>query len=422
MSYNPSKIYLTNNLEIEMNKIIGKIIKEALLSAVLCLMITQMSFAEQAETIEDAFKNGTFNGTIGSYYEFKDREGEKANAGWATAYFTLKYETQDWERLSFGGRFFVHGQLYSDAQNGTSDPFNTDIEKEITLPEIYLNYNFFEESNVRIGRWNHKKISHIDDAQSEGVYVQFKEIENLGINAGFMRRFAEIDYDDGEDFGRKNDSQDLDSETTYGPGSSSYLMFLEGKYTPFEEWLIINPYIMYQKNYAAVYGFDTKIEGKQEDYNFSYGAKASYYYVAADIVGSGDSNSYKIEPFMNIDPVSFSIGYARFDDGDALNKPAWLADYFLPLDQLITYGMADSNIVFSKIKLTLGKFWTHFAFSNSQYAFNAKNGDGAQEYELQFGYKFLKSLDWNIRLFDVKYQNVDYKDYQKVESRVRFKF
>ena len=46
-----------------------------------------------------------------------------------------------------------------------------------------------------------------------------------------MTRFAEIDFDDGEDFGRTNDAQDLDNETTYGPSSGPMLVYLEGKYT-----------------------------------------------------------------------------------------------------------------------------------------------------------------------------------------------
>ena len=117
-----------------------------------------------------------------------------------------------------------------------------------------------------------------------------------------------------------------------------------------------------------------------------------------------------------------SVGYAKFDDGNALNKPTWLRDYFLPVDQLVTYGTTDSDVVFGKLKLTFGDFWTHFAFTNSDYATTAGRGDGSQEYELQFGYTFIKNLDLNVRLFDVQFDNVDDKDYQKIESRIRFKF
>ncbi|MCK5082154.1 MAG: hypothetical protein KAR07_09955 [Spirochaetes bacterium] len=83
---------------------------------------------------------------------------------------------------------------------------------------------------------------------------------------------------------------------------------------------------------------------------------------------------------------------------------------------------SDSDVIFGKLKLTFGDFWTHFAFADSNYATTAGRGDASQEYELQFGYKFPKNVDLNVRLFDVQYDNVDDRDYQKIESRLRFKF
>ena len=53
--------------------------------------------------------------------------------------------------------------------------------------------------------------------------MSIKEIADLELTVGMMNRFAEIDYDDGEDFGRTNKSQDLDSEGSYGSGSKPFL-------------------------------------------------------------------------------------------------------------------------------------------------------------------------------------------------------
>jgi hypothetical protein len=386
------------------------------------LVAGKSSFAQEtAETVEDAFKNGKISGTIGSYFEYVEKDAQDADYGWATGYLTLKYETARWNDLLFGARFFAHGQMYSDHEDGTTDPFDADIESQYTLPELYLDYGFAEASRVRAGRWDHQDITHIDDNQSEGVYVQFKEMEDVELVTGIMRRFAEIDYDDGEDFGRNNDAQDLDSEATFGPGSGAYLYFLEGKYHGID-MVTLNPYMMFHNDYASVYGIDTKFETQLKDSEVTLGAEADYYHVNAEIAGSSDANNYRIAPFVKIKPVYASVGYARFDDGDSLTKPAWLRDYFLPVDQLITYGTPDSNVVFGKVKLTLGDFWSHFAFADSDYQTTAGRGDGSQEYELQFGYQLTKNLDANLRLFDVQYDNVDNKDYQKVESRVRFKF
>ena len=80
--------------------------------------------------------------------------------------------------------------------------------------------------------------------------MTIKEIPNLELIAGLIGRFAEIDYDDGEDFGRTNKAQDLDSEDTYGSDSKPYLFFVEDKYKPLDA-LTFNPYIMYQDGYAS---------------------------------------------------------------------------------------------------------------------------------------------------------------------------
>ena len=239
--------------------------------------------------------------------------------------------------------------------------------------------------------------------------------------AGIMRRFAEIDYDDGEDFGRNNDAQDLDSEAAFGAGSAAYLIFLEVTYQAVNG-LNLNPYIMHHDDYASVFGVDTVVEFENEETAFSYGADVNYYHVDANIAGSGNADNFMVAPFMNKDSVFWSAGYTRFSDGNALNRPSWLKENLLPVDQIATYGTADSEAVFTKVKLTIGDFWTHFIFADTNYDMTAGRGDGSQEYELQFGYKFTQNLDLNIRLFDVRFDHIDDRDYQKIETLARFNF
>jgi len=400
-------------------KLIGLLM---LLTVFLLPVKAYVCFADEAKTIEEAFKNGKIKGTIGSYFEYTDKEVADSDYGWATGYLTLKYETQKWNRLSMGARFFAHGQLYSHHDNGTSDPFQSDIETKCTLPELYLNYGFAENSGVTVGRWNHKKVSHIDDAQSEGAYVFLKEIPNLEFIAGVMTRFAEIDYDDGEDFGRTNDHQDLNSEDTFGSDSKPYLFFIESKYKPLD-MLTFNPYVMYQDGYAGVYGLDADIKYKPEHSGVTYGGRLDYYHVSADIAGKSDSDDFAVSPYIIKGPLTVTGGFAQFDDGNSLNKPEWLRDYLVgELDQDKSYGRSGCEVYFGKVKYKIGKFWAHFAYGDYNYNYTSSKGDRSQECELQFGYKFTKNLDVNLRLFDIQYDNVDNQDYKKVESRMRYKF
>lgn len=393
-----------------------------LLTMALCFVFSTKSFAESAESIDEAFKGGKISGEIGSYFEFTNMDAENSNFGWSTAYLTLKYETMSWNQLTFGSRFFAHGELYNDNDDSITDPYTVDIETKITLPELYLNYAFLDSSNATFGRFEHGKISHIDDAQSEGAYVSFKEIEGTELIAGIMRRFAEIDYDDGEDFGRTNDSQELGNNAAFGTKAADVLFFLEAK-TQINDNIKVNPYMMYHDGYAQVYGIDTDVKFVLEKYDMTIGSEFDYYTVNADVAGSSNSQDFSIAPYVKKGPFDITLGYAKFDDDNALNKPSWLRDYLTPvLDQVRSYGQAGAGVIFGKIKYSNDKFWTHFAFGEYNYNQTAAAGDRTKEIEIQFGYKIAKNLDFNVRLFDVQLDNVDNKDYQKVESIIKFKF
>jgi len=385
------------------------------------IFFTGIGFSQEESSLESAFKNGKISGEIGNYFEYLRVNSANSNYGWSSAYLTLKYETAKWNNLKLGARFFAHGELYSDHDNGSTDPFAADIEKKYTLPELYLNYGFSENSDIVIGRFDHQKISHIDDAQSEGGYISYKEIEGLELVGGFMRRFAEIDYDDGEDFGRNNETQDLKRTATYGNGSTDYLFFVEAKCAHIN-WLDFNPYIYYQDGYASVYGFNTKAKAELEDINLTYGVNVDIYHVNADIAGSNDATVFGIKPFVKKDNLSFELRYAKYDDDSALNKPAWFYDEFDLVDQNFAEGNNNANIYEGIIKVSLDKWWTSLACSMSDYTYNSSEGDEATDIELQFGYKLTKNLDINLRLFDVQYEDVNNRDYRKLESRVRFKF
>jgi len=379
-------------------------------------------FTADANTIEEAFKGGKVSGTIGNYFEHRYADASDSDYGWSSAYLTIKYQTLTWNDLKFGARFFAHGELYSDHDDGTTDPFDADVESQFTLPELYLNYAFAGSSSVTVGRFKHKKVSHIDDNQSEGGYVSFKEIENLELIAGTMTRFAEIDYDDGEDFGRTNDAQDLDSEGTYGAGSPSYLMFLEAKYR-LNDVVKFNPYFMYHNDYANVLALDTIFTSEWEKYNVEYGGSINYVHVNAEIAGSTDANIFAIMPFIQKGPVKINFSYSKYDDGTALNHPGWLADEYKLVDQDNAKNNSGADIFETKIKYSINDcLWTSFAYAAANYDAHSTEGDGYQDLEFQVGYKITDNLDINGRFYIVTFDNISDQDYNKFESRMRFKF
>ena len=389
------------------------------MSFFITMFSAHICIAKEANTIEEIFRQGKISGEIGDYFEFVEREASDSNSGWSTAHISLKYETLPWNHLKFGARFWAHGELYNDHDDSTTDTYEIDIENKFTLPEMYLDYGFLENSSVRVGRW--QNVGHIDDAQSEGGYLSFKEIENLELIVGAMTRFAEIDYDDSEDFGRSNDSQDVDSESTYGPGSGPMVVFLEGKYQPFKA-LNVNPYFMYHDDYANVIGIDTKVDMTWEKYDVKYGGAVKYLHVNADINNRDDANSMAIQPYVAKGPVTLDFSYSKFADGNALNKPAWLLDTFSIVDQDEAENNPGAEVFEARMKYSLEKLWLSYAYATATYETSATEGEGYSDNEFQIGYKITDNLDVNVRYFIVTFDEVDGRDYNKVESRIRFKF
>ncbi len=391
-------------------------------------------WAEDATSFVDAFKNGKVKGTIGTYVEGTDYEDEYASGGsvkskesfsWQTAYLQLKYETARWNKLKLGVKFLAHGELFNDTDDSFSngdDAFDKDIETKYSLPELYLDYAFTDKTNLRIGRWGHSKFTHIDDAQSEGFFLQTKEIENLDVVLGLMTRFAELDYDDGEDFGQEDDKQDLSDDAAYGKDSDDFLVFAEVTWKP-TDCIELNPYVYHQGDYATVVGLDTKLQTKVSD-SVKVGANVMGYGVSSDVQDTDDAFCWTIEPFAEVGGFTFAIGHTEFDgdeDDKALNKPAWFRDYLVGFDQDKEYAEQNCSVNYAKIKYKKGKFGTHLYCG--VYDYGVDQDKQAIETELQFKYTFASNWDANVRFFDVNYNGeAESSDYQKVEARVRYNF
>lgn len=378
-------------------------------------------------TLHDAFtKDFKVKGTIGIYAEETMADASDKDFGWATNYIKLKYETGKWNNLKLGIEFLAHNQLWNHHDDNASDGFDKDIEDKSGVAQMYLDWSITDKTNFRIGRWEHKNISHIDDLQSEGFYIQSKEIENLTLVAGMMRKFAEIDYDDFE--GWDKDSQDLSDEGTYGD-SKDYLAFIEATYKA-GDLLKINPYYMVQPDYAAVIGGDLNLTAKVGD-DLKLGADFKAYNVSPegdqeDIYD--DATVWGIEPFVKVAGFTLAVGYTEADEGsngkDAMNKPAWMRDYMTGFDQDKVYGSVKENArgQYAKLKYKQGKFGAHVYYGEFEYG---EDRDAQiDELELQVNYKFTDNFDGNIRYFIVDYNDAagDTKDYDKIEARFRYKF
>jgi len=381
-------------------------------------------------TLEEAFKNGKIKGTVGSYGEYTDfnHGGDDKNFGWLTGYLELKYETARWNNLKLGAKFVAHEQ-FADNSEYSGTMYDKDIEDKVGLAELYLDYAFSDKTTIRLGRFDHKKISHIDDAQAQGGYLQFKEIENLDIVIGAINKFAEMDYDDMETFSRDDESQDLGSSDEYGD-SDNLLWFAEATYKL--GIVELNPFLYYQGGYATVYGMDTVLEGKVADSTklgmniFAYGVDADTS-SSSKYAGQKDGYGFNLEPFAKVSDWKFSVGFAGLGGSHetSVNKPEWFRDYLTGFDQDKSYNAQGVNALYAKVAWKKGDWKAHVYYGHytyDRYTGSSKDQQSASELELQATYKIMKNLDLNVRGFNVAFDDSKADDYQKIETRLRYKF
>ncbi len=395
------------------------------LSLLAALVGTGTSAAEtEDQTPQPPLPTIDIEGTVGTYFEYRERDLRDADSGWGTGYLELKLGASPWERVRLGATLFAHEQLFSEAGDG-SDPYEADVEKDVGLPELYLALALAENASLTLGRFRHGAVSHLDDTQSEGAVLQWDVRENTRLLLGAMRKFAEWDYDDGEDFGRHDGSQSLHNEDAYGEETSGFVAFAELRLSALDGALALNPYTCVHDGYAAVYGADVDVEVQTE--RVTLGTRIDGY--AVDPSGDTDTDgsfNWAVAPFLHVAPFTVTVGYARFggdSDHPAMNKPRWLKDYLVEvLDQDMPYANQDCSVVFGKLAFEHGSLWAHVSAGNYRYDRTATRGTASQELEFQVGYAFTEAFDANIRAFDVDHVDVADRDYRKVEARVRYQF
>jgi len=390
--------------------------KSALSAA--CIALATSAAANAADTFEESLKNAKVKGKAGVYFEnFVDQDKSKDADGFANSFLTLKFETAKWNNLQFGIAAHNTRELYDENNDFNSDHESATNDHTLTgLPEAYIKYHFNEDTYAVLGRFDHKNVTHFDDGQSEGGYVQFNSAAGLSLNAGFMTQFAEMDYDDFEDFGRQNGHQNLSTNSM----TEDYVLFVDGTYQVNDN-ASVRPFAYHQGDFATVLGTDAELSAKLND-DATIGARVTAYTVDADAtnVGAGmDSDVYGIFPYIKVAGVKFGLGHAEF--GKGLARPFWLADYVSGFDQKAAYP---SGTIANDISATQAT--VEFKVAGVKVRYGVQEWDGnnnsadIREHELMLGYKFTKKLDLALRFFDV--ENKNSTDYQKVESRLRYKF
>ena len=91
------------------------------------------------------------------------------------------------------------------------------------------------------------------------------------------------------------------------------------------------------------------------------------------------------------------------------------------MDQDEAENNPGADVFEARIKYSLRRLWLSYAYATATYETSTSEGEGYSDNEFQIGYKITDNCDVNLRYFIVRFDEIDNKDYNKVESRFRFK-
>ena len=418
-----------------MNKI------KTIFAIALLSMLFGMNVTAEGSSLEDAFKNGKVKGKAQLYYESQEeKDNGRRSDGFAVATLTLGYETAKWNDFKFGATAFAASQLYDHGEEfgDDFDAAGDEDNVQAALSEIYLKYYFAEKSFIQAGRWNHKKVTrkHFEEDHSEGVNIQFNEVEGLSLNAGIVTQVGEFNYDDLEHYGDDSSENDNDfsDDNTYGD-AAPVVLFVDALYD-INENFSINPYVYYQDDYAAVYGSDFKFKTKlSEDTKTGLNATAYAVETMGQLEEESGSGSVVLsaQPWVSFGGLKLAVGFTHFNHG--VVRPQWFNDYLGRFDQdnqepggVDADGDGSTTDNFSAIhaivQYKIGKFKLKYGIQQWDGGGNVGNDDGAEELEQEFivNYKVTKAFDAELRFFHVEFDNANDTDYDRIEARLRYKF
>lgn len=391
---------------------------------VLLLITSLLSANETSSPQSEWFAKERFSGLLSFFYEEKDYHKDattKENEGFSVFTLRLKYEAPRFHNFDFGLELFANQHVHD--HNGR---YRTDFEgaQKLAVPVAYLRYHFNEKLSLTAGRYLHKKISAINDGWSEGAYLRWKENDELDFHLGFSLRFADIDYDDLEDFGRRNNAQDFSEDKFYGEDSDNFVLWGSSRIKIYNKQVQVKPFFNYQDRYSFVPGYELTGKFKLANENTFGFSHIAYYVEDLRIAEQESSYHLRIDPYYRFSHFELGLLLARY--GQGLSKPRHLRTY-TELDQAFHEADTEEAAVDAygiKFAYRLGKFYTHYFFS--YWTSNPSDTDDkieTYEQEIKAKYKITKEIDIELRLMDLDFkEDNEFNDYQKVEIRCRWYF
>ena len=205
---------------------------------------------ENANSIDEAFKNGKIEGSIALFGLTQDNKDQSRDFAFGNGNLTLGYNTASFYGFSLGTQ--VKGNIKLGEKHKDDRKNEGPFENNALITQAYLQYSLNEMLLIKAGRYE-GELEWLTDYQ-QGAIAEITAIPDTTVSLAFSNRKAESGIDTSEDFYKPHDKGiyvvDIKNES------------LEG--------LEINPYYYQIPDVVKFYGLKTS-------YNLEhFGAIAQY--------------------------------------------------------------------------------------------------------------------------------------------------
>ncbi|WP_428608825.1 Opr family porin [Sedimenticola sp.] len=344
----------------------------------------------QADSLSDAFKNGTVSGDLNLFYKGIDNRSA-ADSGYGTGFLGLKYKTAPLNGLQLG-LAVRHGSEVNEDNPGDSD------EGVGTLvTEAYLSYQA-DGFGAVLGR-QAIDLEWVGDYH-EAVTLTSDALPNTELTAGYSRSLAVADEDD-----LQHSFSDIGDDGAW---------FLDAKVMP-AEGLVLNPYYIHEDEV-----FDGL--GLKADYEHASGLGVTAHYATSDVDVAGESDGaiLHLELRGTLGGLTLAAGYIDTDKQGGVGHLDDLGENINPLEEGNQVYGADAQTWYLGAEYSMGRATLGLLVGNSDYAGNSEE----REIDLTLGYDLAdiaENLSVNLVYADID-TNASSDDYEKLTLMLSYGF
>lgn len=342
------------------------------------LLSTTMAFS--ADSIDNAFKEGTISGSLTAYALEHDGKGSASDTDSGFATINLGYETASYMGLTAKAGF--------EAGHGISDGT---LANDALMTEAYVKYAN-EMFSLTVGR-QAIDLEWLGD-YNEAVVAGITAIPDTTIVLGYVNQQAAADEDEIGDFTQIGTDGAYVADIKY--------VGLDG--------VEFNPYYYSVPNIADWYGLKATYTADM------FGAVA-HYAASSEDVGSDGSIGH-IEVNTSLSGVSAALGYIKTDKTAGVGSIAAVGDNITPFDNGGDNYAIDAKTTYGSLGYSIGAVDLGALYGETDFAASSESN----ELNLSVGYSFTDSLSLGLLYVDYDLEGSSFSDYKEYSATLAYSF